>query len=241
MLQHLRVLALVDLPFGLALSHRRCKPRAPSPDRWLSDSALPQAISHDLDGATAADSGHMAVGPKHFEFCEDARGPGAEGCGEKAALCINRYGSYKIMTGGYAVMSHVWGQTMGSNGLKGFGPVDLSLRKRGIYFDHFLKFFMRCNAEWLWVDVIAMPAVLEDMSSSEQEEVEKLRVGVINCLYNIYTRADKVVILDSMVLRLQTGSVVDVGRLRMVDRVHVDLPRSPPCKASSYQNPGQLR
>jgi hypothetical protein len=84
--QHLRVLALVDLPFGLALSHRRCKPRAPSPDRWLSDSALPQAISHDLDGATAADSGHMAVGPKHFEFCEDARGPGAEGCGEKAAL-----------------------------------------------------------------------------------------------------------------------------------------------------------
>jgi len=32
---------------------------------------------------------------------------------EKAALCINRYGSYKIMTGGYAVMSHVWGQTMG--------------------------------------------------------------------------------------------------------------------------------
>ena len=130
---------------------------------------------------------------------------------EKAALCINKYGNYKTMNGGYAVMSHVWGQTMGWNGPSGIGPVDLSLRRRGIYFDHFLKFFMRCDAEWLWVDFIAMPEVLEDMSSSEQEEVEKLRVGVINRLHDIYTRADKVVILDSMALQLQTGSVVDVA------------------------------
>lgn len=130
---------------------------------------------------------------------------------EKAALCINKYGNYKIMTGGYAVMSHVWAETMGWNGPSGFGPVDLSVRRRGIHFTHFLKFFMRCDAEWLWVDVIAMPEVLEDMSGSEQEVVEKLRVGVINCLHDIYSRADKVVILDSMALQLQTGSVVDVA------------------------------
>lgn len=130
---------------------------------------------------------------------------------ERAALCINQHGNYKIMTGGYAVMSHVWAETMGWNAPNGFGPVDLSLRKRGIYFDHFSKFFMRCDADWLWVDVIAMPEVLEDMSSKEQEEVERLRVGVINCLHDIYTRADKVVILDSMALQLQTGSVVDVA------------------------------
>lgn len=130
---------------------------------------------------------------------------------EKAALCINKYGNYKIMTGGYAVMSHVWAETMGWNSPKGFGPVELSVRKRGIYLDHFWRFFMRCDAEWLWVDVIAMPEVLEDMSSSEQEEVEKLRVDVINCLHHIYTRADKVIIFDSMALQLQTVSVVDVA------------------------------
>ena len=130
---------------------------------------------------------------------------------ENAALCINRYGNYRTMTSGYAVMSHVWAETMGWNAPNGFGPVDLSLRRRGIYFDHFLRFFMRCDAEWVWVDVIAMPEVLEDMSSSEQEEVEKLRVGVINCLHDIYTRADKVVILDSMAIQLHTGSVVDVA------------------------------
>lgn len=130
---------------------------------------------------------------------------------EKAALCVNKYGKYKIMTEGYTVMSHVWAETMGWNGPNGFGPVELSVRKEGIFFDHFLKFFMRCKAEWLWVDVIAMPEVLEDMSNSEKEEVEKLRVGVINCLNKIYTRADKVVILDSMALQLQTGSVADVA------------------------------
>jgi len=49
------------------------------------------------------------------------------------------------------------------------------------------------------------------MGSSEQEEVEKLRVDVINCLHHIYTRADKVIIFDSMALQLQTVSVVDVA------------------------------
>jgi hypothetical protein len=32
---------------------------------------------------------------------------------------------------------------------------------------HFLKFFDRCDVEWLWVNVIVMPEVLEDMSEEE--------------------------------------------------------------------------
>ena len=88
--------------------------------------------------------------------------------------------------------------------------MDLSVRKRGIYFRHFEKFFKKCGAEWLWVDVIAMPEVFEDMDGAAKAETEKMRVDIINCLWDIYTRADKVVILDSMTLQLRTGSVVDV-------------------------------
>ncbi|KAK2010952.1 monocarboxylate transporter [Colletotrichum eremochloae] len=130
---------------------------------------------------------------------------------QKAALCVNADGSFKVMQGGYSVMSHVWEETMGWNSPEGFGKVDLSLRKKGIHKAHFRKFFDRCGATWLWVDVLAMPEVLEDMSSQQRSETEALRIGVINNLNSIYRNADKVVVLDSLALQLKTGSLVDVA------------------------------
>ncbi|KAK6218860.1 monocarboxylate transporter [Colletotrichum tabaci] len=130
---------------------------------------------------------------------------------QQAALCVNRNGNFKVMTDGYSVMSHVWEETMGWNSPEGFGKVDLSLRKKGIHKAHFQKFFDRCGATWLWVDVLAMPEVLEDMSPQQQNETEFLRVGVINNLNSIYRRADRVVVLDSLALQLKTGSLVDVA------------------------------
>ncbi|CCF45944.1 hypothetical protein CH063_14857 [Colletotrichum higginsianum] len=115
------------------------------------------------------------------------------------------------MADGYSVMSHVWEETMGWNSPEGFGKVDLSLRRKGIHKAHFHKFFDRCGATWLWVDVLAMPEVLEDMSPQQQSETELLRVGVINNLNGIYRRADRVVVLDSLALQLKTGSLVDVA------------------------------
>ena len=134
-----------------------------------------------------------------------------ESIDQRAALCVNKNGSFRVMKSGYTVMSHVWSQTMGWNGPKGFGLVELGVRRRGIHFDHFERFFYRCDTEWLWADVIAMPEVLEDIDSVEQEEVEKLRIDVINHLQDIYKRADKVVILDGITLQLETRSVVDVA------------------------------
>jgi len=132
---------------------------------------------------------------------------------QKAALCINRSGHFALRGKGdsYTVMSHVWEEIMGWTSPQGFGKVDLSLRKRGIHKSHFLAFFDRCNSDWLWVDVIAMPEVLEDAPSREQAEIENLRTDVINCLHGIYTTAEKVVILDSMTLQLNTGSLIDVA------------------------------
>ncbi|KAJ0164405.1 hypothetical protein CTA2_1060 [Colletotrichum tanaceti] len=130
---------------------------------------------------------------------------------QQAALCVDRNGDFKVMTDGYSVMSHVWEETMGWNSPEGFGKVDLSLRRKGIHKAHFRKFFDRCGATWLWVDVLAMPEVLEDMSPQQQSETEALRVGVINNLHSIYRRADRVVVLDSLALQLRTGSLVDVA------------------------------
>ncbi|KIN07092.1 hypothetical protein OIDMADRAFT_174120 [Oidiodendron maius Zn] len=131
----------------------------------------------------------------------------------KAALCVNRKGRFCVKEDGYAIMSHVWGETMGWQALTAWGPVDISVRRRGISREHFLRFFDRCESEWLWVDVIAMPEVLEDMSSTEQDEIAELRVGVINTLNSIYTKANKVVVIDSLLLRLSSRSPVDVGAI----------------------------
>ncbi|KAK2044859.1 hypothetical protein LZ31DRAFT_553836 [Colletotrichum somersetense] len=138
--------------------------------------------------------------------------------GKQAALCVNRDGRFQLMTSGYSVMSHVWEETMGLHGPKGFGKLDLSLRKRGIAKAHFLRFYDRCGSTWLWVDVIAMPEVLEDMTPTEKADIESLRVDIINSLESVYRRADKVVVLDSLALQLSTGSPIDVAVILCLGR-----------------------
>ncbi|KAM3087014.1 hypothetical protein ACMFMG_001123 [Clarireedia jacksonii] len=137
---------------------------------------------------------------------------------QKAALCVNKAGKFKILTSGYTIMSHVWEETMGWNSPSGFGNVDLSLRKKGISHGHFIKFFERCNSTWLWVDILAMPEVLEDMNEEEKSETEALRAGVINNLNSIYQQAEKIVVLDSLTMQLKTGSLLDVAVVLSVGR-----------------------
>ncbi|QSZ32962.1 hypothetical protein DSL72_002545 [Monilinia vaccinii-corymbosi] len=128
-----------------------------------------------------------------------------------AALCVNGNGKFSIRSAGYAVLSHVWGETMGWQTPHAWGPVELPLRRKGIPMAHFRRFFDRCDAEWLWVDFIAMPEVLEDMDAAEKDRMEGLRIGVINCLRSIYAKSEKVVVLDTLLLRLKTRSPIDVA------------------------------
>ena len=130
---------------------------------------------------------------------------------QQAALCVNRLGKFQVRRNGYAVMSHVWGETCGWNTPDNWGPIEPELRKKGIIHRHFLRFFDRCDADWLWVDILAMPEVFHDTSAAEKAETEELRTGVINTLRHIYMRADKVVCLDGLLLRLRSGGMVDVA------------------------------
>ena len=130
---------------------------------------------------------------------------------QQSALCVNRLGKFQIKEDNYAVMSHVWGETCGWNTPTDWGPIEPELRKKGIIYRHFLRFFDKCEAEWLWVDILAMPEVFDDMTAAEKAETEELRTGVINSLRNVYMRADKVVCLDGLLLRLHSGGMIDAA------------------------------
>ena len=130
---------------------------------------------------------------------------------QRSALCVNRSGRFALKIKGYAVLSHVWDETCGWTARGSRGPVDPELRKQGIDYTHFLKFFDRCDAEWLWVDLLAIPEVFEDMNAEQKAETEDLRTGVLNSSRNIYTRAEKVVCLDDLLLRLPSGGMIDVA------------------------------
>ena len=130
---------------------------------------------------------------------------------QQSALCVNRLGKFQVRRDSYAVMSHVWGETCGWNTPTAWGPVEPELRKKGIIHRHFLRFFDNCEAEWLWVDILAMPEIFDDMTAAEKSETEELRTGVINSLRNVYMRADKVVCLDGLLLRLHSGGMIDVA------------------------------
>lgn len=125
------------------------------------------------------------------------------------ALCVDRQGSFRLMSGGYTVMSHAWQETMAWQSTTGWGSVSLELRKKGFSLDHLQRCVDQCETQWLWLDQIAMPEVFEDMDGAQKSQTERLRIDIINNLHNIYTRADKVVIVDSALMRLNTSSLVD--------------------------------
>ncbi|KAM0805849.1 hypothetical protein BDR22DRAFT_884263 [Usnea florida] len=130
---------------------------------------------------------------------------------EHSALCVNREGDFQLMSHNYTIMSHVWGETMAWASTTGWGPVTLDMRKRGMSLDHLQRCVDQTESEWLWIDQIAMPEVFEDMNATQKLQMERLRTSIINNLHSVYSRADKVVILDSALLRLRTSSLVDAA------------------------------
>lgn len=130
---------------------------------------------------------------------------------EHRALCVNSQGEFRLMSHGYTVMSHVWGETMAWASTTGWGPVTLDLRKKGMSLEHLRRCIVRCESKWLWLDQIAMPEVFEDMNAAQKLQTERLRIDIINNLHTLYDRADKVIIIDSALLRLKTSSLVDAA------------------------------
>ena len=63
-----------------------------------------------------------------------------------------------------------------------------------------------------------MPEVFDDMTVREKTQTEYLRTGVINSLRNVYALADKAARLEFLLLRLHSGSMVDVAAVLCLSR-----------------------
>ncbi|KAL8931317.1 MAG: hypothetical protein Q9211_007057 [Gyalolechia sp. 1 TL-2023] len=121
---------------------------------------------------------------------------------EQAALCVNAKKEWSLRTGGYVALSHVWIEGLqrdnDHNGLSGekFRAIFALLRDRKI------------DAEWVWTDVLVIPAGGPAKTSPAEEN---LTIDIINTLPVIYARAAAVIILDALVLQLRSESLTDIA------------------------------
>jgi hypothetical protein len=72
------------------------------------------------------------------------------------ALCVNKWGQFRILGSSYAAISHVWGETIGLQ----FNDEKIEQDERGLLMSHFNKIMnkaLQCGSEWIWFDLLAIP------------------------------------------------------------------------------------
>ena len=123
---------------------------------------------------------------------------------KEGALCVNIWGEWSIKHSGYMAVSHVW-----LEGLQRCYKHDgVELSKIHRIFSTLKK--ANINTEWVWTDVLAIPATRGPVGSLEDD---MLKVDVINTLHKIYTNADAVVIFDALALQLESYDCLEAAVL----------------------------
>ena len=113
------------------------------------------------------------------------------------ALCVNRWGTFQIMSSGYAAISHVWAETMGLE----YNDEKTEQDERGFNMHHFIRIAdvaRKSGAEWFWFDLLAIPKGGNDVGSRE------LKTKIINTLRNVYANAECIVVLDGLTIQLNS-------------------------------------
>ena len=121
---------------------------------------------------------------------------------EDAALCINSKRQWSLRTSGYMAFSHVWIEGLQRNNIHD----GLDSEKVDAMFA--LLESRKIVAEWIWADVLAIPAGGGPTTSLEDE---LLTIDIINNLPLIYSQADAVLIIDALVLQLHETDPMDVA------------------------------
>ncbi|KAF9632063.1 hypothetical protein BFW01_g2925 [Lasiodiplodia theobromae] len=122
----------------------------------------------------------------------------------RQALCVNRKGEFRVMSEGYAAISHVWGETMGLE----HGGEKIKQDGRGMlrrHFDRLMEPALRCGYEWLWLDLLAIPkrSTVSPNAPAGHDDggyLTRLKTRVINTLDAVYRNAAAVIVLDSFPL-----------------------------------------
>ncbi|CAG8953382.1 hypothetical protein HYFRA_00010129 [Hymenoscyphus fraxineus] len=119
---------------------------------------------------------------------------------EKKALCVNKYGEFRLLEYEYTALSHTWSEGLYADNENLGIP-------RGVLDQLFSKLATLEEIEWVWIDSLAVPGGDRDLNVTE----EKIKLALINNMDNIYTKAQTVVILDALVLNLNSNDLVDVA------------------------------
>lgn len=126
------------------------------------------------------------------------------------ALCVNKWGQFRILDSGYATISHTWSETMGLE----YNDEKSEQDERGFNMSHFsrvMEVASRAGVEWVWFDLLAIPKGSDDPTASMS--VKQLKTLIINTLHNIYKNADVVLVLDALTLQLNSGNPLDAAAL----------------------------
>ncbi|KAK1960882.1 monocarboxylate transporter [Colletotrichum sublineola] len=121
---------------------------------------------------------------------------------EKKALCVNRRFQWKLCSSDYFAVSHVWGE-----------GIRADHKGRGLTRQHLTRIFDALaitGAEWIWLDVLAVPNADPEGKNLSQEEKD-LQVDVINTLPQVYEGATAVIVFDALVLQMHNASSLDVA------------------------------
>lgn len=126
------------------------------------------------------------------------------------ALCVNKWGQFKILNSGYAAISHVWAETMGLE----FNNEKIEQDGRGMLMMHLNKIMgkaLQCGHEWIWFDLLTIPKKSDPGTSDLR--LKKIKILIINSLHSVYRNADAIIILDSFPLHLPSGDPLRVAAL----------------------------
>jgi ankyrin repeat protein len=121
---------------------------------------------------------------------------------EEVALCVNAAGQWSLRTSGYVALSHVWIEGLQRNRIHD----GLEQTKVARIFKTLKR--VNIDAEWIWTDVLAIPAG-GDITTNVEDEM--LTTDIINMLPSIYAKADSVIVLDALTLQFHTDDVLDVA------------------------------
>jgi len=96
---------------------------------------------------------------------------------DKKALCVNKDGHFRLLESGFVALSHTWTEGLyadaGNRGLP-----------RHVLDQLFEKLDCIPEAEWVWIDSLAVPGGDRDLSVDD----EKIKVQLINNMGVIYKR-----------------------------------------------------
>ena len=119
---------------------------------------------------------------------------------EDKALCLNVRGQWSLRSTGYMAISHVWSEGIQSDPEgRGFQQKQLT---------RIFEVIKKTNAEWIWMDVLAIPAG-GGPTSTLKDEI--LKIDIINTMATVYSKADAVIILDALTLQLYPQTTLDVA------------------------------